>query len=509
MITYKHRDLSNKEVSERWDAYRKSVSKSTPVPTGETDAQKKERIARLKGNFQEFAKYYFPSYCTSDFAKFHLDFAKKIAKKQRIYIVRAWARAHAKSVVAGLFIPLFEMVNGRLENMLMVSHSKDNAEELLMPLMIQLETNHRFLHDYGVQKSWRGWEVGKFVTANGQSFRAIGAGQSPRGSRNEEKRPDFILVDDIDTDVEARNPVSLKKKWDWIEQALRGTFDTTGRQRFVVVGNIIAKDGIVVRASRMADDYECINILDKNGQPSWKAKNSLEDVNYILSKISYASGQKEYFNNPISEGTVFKDIKYGKVPPLSKFTHVVAYCDSSYKDSRKNDFKALPLVGHLNGDYYIIKAYLEQTTLQQMLKWFYDLKRYVGERTQMYAYVECNGFQDAWYQDVFSPALRNMEKSEGTMAISPDDRDKPDKFSRIEGNLEPINRRGSLIFNEAEKDDPHMMRLVEQFQAIEPNLPAHDDGPDAVEGAVWIINTKLRVLAPMKVNKLQRTKNKY
>jgi hypothetical protein len=102
-----------------------------------------------------------------------------------------------------------------------------------------------------------------------------------------------------------------------------------------------------------------------------------------------------------------------------------------------------------------------------------------------------------------------MEKAKGTMAISPDDRDKPDKFSRMEGNLEPLNRRGSLIFNEDEKDDPHMQRLEEQFRAIEPGLPAHDDGPDAVEGAVWIINNKLRRLEPMTVGKDRRTKNKY
>lgn len=500
---------SEKQTMERWEAFRQNLQRETPAPHGESDADKNARIKRLKGNFEEFCKYYFPNYASAPFAPFHLRFAKRLGKADNIYMVRAWAREHAKSVVAGLFVPLFEKVNGRLFNMLLVSHSYDNACELLMPIMINLESNQRFIHDFGQQKSWRGWEIGKFVTADGCSFRAIGAGQSPRGSRNEEKRPDFILVDDIDTDEEARNPVRLKKKWDWVEQALFPTLSISGRKRLVFVGNIIAKDGIIVRASKMADDFEQINILDKNGQPSWSGRYTLADVNYMLSKISYASGQKEYFNNPINEGTVFTDIKWGKVPPFSKFRFVVAYCDASYKDSRKNDFKALPLIGELNGDYYIIKAYLEQTTLNQMLTWFYDLKKHVAERTQLYCYVECNGFQDAWYQDVFMPALRNMEKANGTLAVSPDDRDKPDKFSRIEGNLEPINRRGSLIFNEAERNDPHMMRLEEQFKAIEPNLPAHDDGPDAVEGGVWIINNKLRQLMPINVGHDRRTSKKW
>lgn len=501
--------LSKREISERWEAFRINLVRETPVPTGESEAEKLKRIARLKGNFEEFCKYYWPNYCSAPFAKFHLNLAKKIAKSDRIYIVRAWAREHSKSVVAGLFIPLFEMVNDRLDNMLLVSHNYDNACELLMPIMLSLESNQRFIHDFGPQKSWRGWEVGRFVTASGKSFRALGAGQSPRGSRNEEKRPDYILIDDIDTDEEGRNDERVKKKWNWVEQALFPTLSISGRKRFVIVGNIIHKNSIIVRAKEKADDFEQINILDKNGQPSWKERYNLDDVNYMLSKISYASGQKEYYNNPISEGTVFKDIKWGKVPPLNKFRFLVAYCDASYSNSRKNDFKALPLIGELDGDYYIIKAYLEQTVLNKMVCWFYDLRDYVRERTQIYNYIECNGFQDPWYNDVFMPAVRAMEKEKGTLAITPDDRDKPDKFSRIEGNLEPLNRRGSLIFNEAEKEDPHMKRLVEQFEAIEPALSAHDDGPDATEGAYWIINNKLRILAPIKVGHDRRSAKKW
>lgn len=329
---------TDKQFLERWDSYRANVQRDTPVPHDETKAQQAARIKRLLNDFQAFCQYYFPNYCSAPFAPFHLKLAKKIAQSDVIYIVRAWAREHAKSVVAGLFIPLFEMLNGRLFNMLLVSHSYDNACELLMPLMVNLESNQRLLHDFGAQKSWRGWEVGRFVTAGGQSFRAIGAGQSPRGSRNEEKRPDFILIDDIDTDEESRNETRQKKKWDWIEQALFPTMSISGRKRFVVVGNIIAKKGVVLRAAKNADDFEQINILDKRGQPSWSARYSLGDVNYMLSKISYASGQKEYFNNPISEGAVFTDIKWGKVPPLSQFRFLVAYCDASYKKQQDQRF---------------------------------------------------------------------------------------------------------------------------------------------------------------------------
>ena len=71
-----------------------------------------------------------------------------------------------------------------------------------------------------------------------------------------------------------------------------------------------------------------------------------------------------------------------------------------------------------------------------------------------------------------------------------DTRKKGDKFTRIESRLDPLVRNGQLYLNAAEKDNPHMKRLAEQFMAFGPGSRAHDDGPDAVEGAIWLIREK-------------------
>lgn len=498
------RKLSEKEVLARWDAYRKNIEKETEVPF-ETEADKAARIIRLKGNFEEFCKFYFPNYFTAEFAAFHRRIAKKIIGNDNIYACVEMAREHAKSVLQGLFIPMYLKFTGGMNNMLLVSHSYDNACELLIPIMVNLESNQRILNDYGKQKSYRGWEIGRLLTDDGCSFRAIGAGQSPRGTRNEEKRPDFILIDDIDTDEEARNQGRIDRKWQWIEQALFPAMSISGKKRFIVTGNKISRESIIAKAAKIADYHEQINILDKTGAPSWKERYTIEQVNYMLSKISYISAQKEYFNNPISEGMVFKDITWGKVPPLSSFKFLCSYCDPSYKQSRNNDYKAVALVGQHNGNFYIIKAYLEQTTTAEMIRWHYDIDEHVGQKSQVYFYME-----EVFMQDIFFEEFRKAGKAKGKyIAIAGDARSKPDKFSRIEANLEPLNRTGRLIFNEAEKNNPHMLRLEEQFKAIEPSLPAHDDGPDAVEGAVWMINNKLSVLSPLKVGTFRRNKYKY
>jgi hypothetical protein len=494
--------MSKRQLAIKWEQYVRNLKRETPVPK-ESEAAKKKRIDKLKGNFEDFCTYYFPNYCTAEFASFQKRFAKKVIENDQLYIVRAWAREHAKSVTAGLFLPMYLMFTGRMENMLLVSHSFDNACELLNPIMLNLEHNARLINDFGEQKSYRGWETGRFVTKTGCSFRAIGAKQSPRGTRNEEKRPDYVLLDDIDTDEESRNQARIDDKWNWIEQALFPTMSISGRKRFIVVGNIISEEGVVVKASRVADDFEKINILNSKGQPSW-SRYTLEDVNYMLSKISYNSAQKEYFNNPIKEGQVFKDITWGKVPQLRHFKYLVCYTDPSYKDSKKNDYKATVLVGEKDGTYYVIKAFLEQTTTAQMINWHYDIDQLVKERASVYYYMEAN-----FIQDIFLKEFEEAGKKRGKyIPVQGDDRKKPDKFSRIEANLEPLNRQGRLIFNEKERENPHMRRLEEQMKSIEPKLRSHDDGPDALEGGVWIINNKLRVFK-VTAGKARRSKYKY
>lgn len=498
----------DRQALKNWEAVAQNIRKLKTIDF-ETPEAKAKRIAALKKDFVAFCEYYFPEYASAPFAKFHLKIAKKVIDNDELYLVAALAREHGKSVLMGLLLPAYLMFTGRMYNMLLVSHNQDNATELLMPLIVNLENNQRIIHDYGEQKSLGNWESGKWKTAAGCSFRSIGAGQSPRGTRNDEKRPDLVLIDDIDTDEESRNQTRIDNKWKWIEQALFPTMSISGTKRFLFAGNIIAKDGCIVKAMRVADWSITINILDSKGMPSWKERYSIEQVNYMLSKISYASGQKEYFNNPISEGTVFKDLTFGKVPPFSRFKFVVAYCDPSYKSSKKNDFKAVSLLGILDGVLYVIAARLEQTTVAKMIDWFYDFDELVGDKTAIYNYVEAGALQDTFFKELFMPRLTAAAKGKGKLlSIAADHRKKPDKFTRIEATLEPLNRNGKLIFNQRYENDPHMMRLIDQFKIIEPSLPGHDDGPDSVEGGCWIINNKLAVFQ-VKAKGAKRTSKRY
>lgn len=82
------------------------------------------------------------------------------------------------------------------------------------------------------------------------------------------------------------------------------------------------------------------------------------------------------------------------------------------------------------------------------------------------------------------PAHREADTQERKISlyITGDEEKKTDKATRIEANLEPLNREGNLILNEAEKDNPHMKRMAEQFKLFNLQLTYPADGPDCVEG---------------------------
>lgn len=505
---------TDKQAIERWEKYRQNLIRETSIDRTETPGDKAKRVKKLERNIEEWFKYYFACEYRSEPCKFHVAASRRITDpaKKHWYEVRAWARSLSKSTRTMMEFS-FMALTGRVHNVLLISNSYNNAERLLMPYMINFESNQRIINDYGTQQQLGSWESGEFTTRIGCSFRAVGANQSPRGTKDIlSRRVDGIIFDDIDTDEECRNEGRITEKWRWIEKAVIPTVDLSSPYIILFCGNIIAKYCCITEAIKKADHVDVINIRDLNGMSTWPSKNSEEDIDYMMSKMSYSAAQQEFFNNPVREGTVFKEVTWGDVPALNRFKFVVAYGDPSpsNKENKDNSYKALPLVGYLDGKYYIITAFLEQASNAKFINWYYDIHDMVGDKTIMYCYIENNSLQDPFYEQVLKPLNDTVSASRGKMLfISPDMRKKPDKFCRIEGNMEPLNRCGKLIFNKQQKDNPHMQRLEEQFKSIDPGLSAHADGPDAVEAAIWVTNKKTAAMTPPIVIPRQRNIKRY
>lgn len=482
----------DRQAGRDWDSYYESYIASVSSALNENEAEKKKRIEKLEANFEDWKEYYFPRYCYAPSASFHKKAAKREINNPEWYESRIWARELAKDVTE-MMVTLYQVLTRRKSNILFISNSNEKASELLEPYRINLTSNERITNDYGIQQNPGKWTYGDFVTTQGASFLAVGADQSPRGSRNEEVRPDKVIISDIDTDQEVLNPEIIKKRWEWFEGAVFPTRSVSKDFQVIWLGNLIAKDCCVARAREKADFVSIVNLEDENGNSTWPEKNSRENIERIKSKISTASYQREYMNNPAKKGTTFKDMVWGKCPPLSSMPFVICYGDPSPSnaENKPNSYKAVFLIGKKEHKYYIYTGFLAHPVNEDFCRWFYKIDKYNKNRTQVYNFIENNSLQDPFYQQVIKPLFKKVATEEGyDLPIGTDGRQKPKKFPRIEGNLEPLHRDGNLIFNEDEKDNPHMKKLEEQFEDVNPQLSLPADGPDCIEGGIWILNEK-------------------
>ncbi len=501
-----------KQIAKQLDEFHRlceSIRQSTYVPKDKNENDKQARIKKLLTNYADFVEYYFPHYATTKPAKFHKDAAKRVLNDKKYRGAEVWARGHAKSVTFNILIPMWLKAKGELRTMVLVGKSEDNAKELISDLQAELMSNHRYIADFGEQFNFGDWQEGKFTTKDEIAFFARGRGQSPRGLRKKQFRPDYIVCDDIDDDELCENPKRVRKLVKWILEALFPTMDM-GRGRFVIVGNLISKNSVM--AAMMANTamkVSQINARDKDGNPTWSEKYTKEELDDVERFQGYISFQKEYMNNPIQEGTVFKNawMKYKPMARLQGYETLVAYCDPSFKGSSKNDYKAIVLIGRTRTEFHIIRCFARQCSVSEMVKWYFDLWDWVTEKGAVASY---------WIEGVFMQhdLLFDAFQHEGLarkrqLPLRPDTRAKPDKFLRIE-SLSAYFERGDFYWNESRQNDPDEKTAMEQMLAIEKGSSTADDFPDALEGAVYIAHEQTRNPHEQKTKFVKRTrKNDY
>ena len=488
------------DTLKQWKKHCETVQNSTTINVAESEKDKLARIKKVRSDYAAFVDYYFPHYTinpetgkTTPCADFHIKAANKVKKERNLKAVFKWHRGAAKSTHLDIFIPLWLKCQEvkQLNVMVLVGKSEDNANTLLADIQAELQFNQRYIHDFGQQYNNGSWEEGKFITKDGTAFFARGRGQSPRGLRHRNHRPDYIVIDDLDDDELCENPARVTRLTKWVKEALFGALDG-GRGRFIMVGNLIAKNSVLANiAATDGVHVSQVNIWDKNGNVSWAAKWTPDEVKDIERFQGYRSFQKEYMNNPITEGAVFRQdwIKWGKLPDLKKFEELVLYIDPSFKGTTKNDYKAAKLWGKVGSQLWHIKAFVRQCSVAEMVRWLYDLYEWSLEKgIAIKWYMEANFMQDT----ILDEFRREGDLRGYQLPISADRRKKPDKFQRIEA-ISPLWERGFVSYNDAERNDPDMLAGIDQTLAFEKGMRGHDDAPDADEGAIWFLQKHSRV----------------
>ncbi len=491
---------------------------ATPVDSNESYSVKNARIERSKKDYAYFFKYYLPMYATSECGWFHIFIASLLIKFTIIRLLLKWFRGGAKSVHSNIGYPLWLKINEQMKFMVLVGQNETKACILLSDIQAQLMSNKRFINDFGEQFSHGSWEEGNFKTKDGCAFFALGFGQSPRGLRNESVRPDYISLDDVDTQEMSNNPSRVRKGTDWVCDDLMGCFDV-GKQRLVVSNNTPFVNSIIGTLSddklktveptpiekikrgvkaKGAFEYKNknywhslrVNAVDEFFNPAWEEKYTREYWLAMRDDKSLRSWMREYMNTPVVEGSVFKNewIQWKPALPLHQYDLLLYYSEPSYTNTAKSDFKAGALIGKKGKEYHIINAFVRRTSIGNMVKYQYDLwldkrKGYRNSEVVINFWMEAS-FMQYLLLDEFT---LEGEQRKCQLPIRGDKRQKPDKYQRIE-NISPLFERGFIFFNSDEKESADMQRGIEQLLAFGEGSKSNDDFPDILEGGLHILN---------------------
>jgi len=495
-----------KQMQLEWQEHCRQIQSITDTRSlvRETAVEKEQRIRRLQKDYAAFCEYYFPHFLqlrdkvTGEVirivhnAPFHNAAALKVKNTPNLKAVFKWPRGHAKSTHMDIFTPLWLIFQPKrlIDFMVVVGKSEDSANRLLGDIQAELQYNKRIIADYGKQMSMGDWTEGEFTTKDGVHFLACGRGQSPRGLRKRESRPDYIVIDDLDDDELCRNPRRVREMTDWVKEALFGALDV-GRGRFIMVGNLISKTSVLANiCATKGVHVSTVYAVDGEGNPVWREKWTKEEARGVADFMGYRAWNKEMMHNPIIEGTVFRQewIRWAKRPAWWEFDELVLYIDPSWKSKKTNDTKAAKLWGKCRSQLWHLRAFVRKASVAELVRWCYDLYEWSLEIGLPIRFMMETSFMQDIILDDFTVEgnLRGFQ-----LPITGDMRKKPDKFQRVEA-ISPLWERGFVYYDLSQKDDPDMQAGIAQTLAFEKGMSGNDDAPDADEGAIWQLQRSSR-----------------
>lgn len=486
--------ISNKAQAQldRWHTLAAYIDEATA--DAEWDSSP-ETVRYRRSSFPRFVQAYFPHYATAETADFQAAAADAILTDPDVMAAIEWPRDHAKSVTCSLMLPLYLLAHGQVAGMVLINKSNDGATRLLGDLAAELAGNNRFIADYGELLPGSTYKEGEFVTTSGIRFMALGRGQSPRGIRSRMERPNLVIIDDLDDDELVRNPTRVAKVMEWIFAAVYPAIAIPGRM--VMVGNRIHPAGCLAHyvgdvkegdLKREGLYHNKVAALLPDGTPAWPQRFTTEELQRKFDRMGYRLAQQEYFHNPIIAGSHFDRewIRYKPALDFGQYDHLVVYIDPAFSNSRTADFKAVRLMGSIGGELHHLAAYVRRRSIAELVRWCYDLYDRLGGAICEW-YIE-GGFMQGMLLEDFG--------REGTargyqLPLRKDKRTKPAKAARIE-SMTPLYERGLVYYADALRTDPDSLRAIEQLLAFAPGSSAHDDGPDAEEGAIYKLQQRAR-----------------
>lgn len=484
-----------------------------------------------------FGRAYFPHYFSKPSPEFHRELdaiwqqgvlkgrypltaadTKMISRLPGTRRAVAAPRGHAKSTNLTFKGTMHSTLYGYKHYPIIISDSSEQAEGFLDNIRVEFEENTAILEDFGVLAG-SVWRSNVLLTKTNIKIEAIGSGKKIRGRKHRNWRSDLIILDDVENDENVRTPEQRKKLKDWFDKAVSKCGDDY--TDIIYIGTLLHYDSLLAKTLTnpayrsikykaviqfsQADDlwqqWETIftdlsnddresealaffqahkEAMLEGTQVLWEEKLSYYDLMVMRVSEGEASFNSEEQNEPINpDDCLFMEewfdyyneaeVNFGD-PAFDFF----GFIDPSLGKTKRSDFSAIvTLAKHKGSGYmYVVDADIERRHPDRIIADVLAKERWLrasfGHGYRKLG-AETNQFQ--WF---LKEELAKASAKAGLYLPIEEVQQTSDKVMRIQ-TLQPDVKNKYIKFNRRHK------RLLEQLTQFP--MGAHDDGPDALEGA--------------------------
>jgi predicted phage terminase large subunit-like protein len=488
--------LTRKQFDESVLYIRQMIETSVKPFSDNSQKARKKRKRECENDFEKFKQTYLPHYFTKPSGEIHQELHEYCSTGGKSINAVAYPREHGKSVNASFAELIHKAAYLKSRYSLIISDTLDLSKEFLVWIRIEFERNDRLKQDFGrkgVLKTEGWWEKDDIVitTAKGQArIRALGASQKVRGTRFMMWRPMYIVIDDLENNVNVKNKKLVKERVRWILGAVYASMDDSGT--LIMIGTTLDKisvltliiEHIIEKGTKIEKQFgiKAMNAvvysaIKEGNTPLWPEGKSLEKLLQIKEIVGEDVWLREFMNKPPDSGAFklswMKDFDREVVFFIpTKFIHFTG-SDPSARENEANDYKAHVCVAkHPENN----KIYTADAWIRPMAT-FTDFNIAYIDMFREYHPVQ-SGYETNGYQRVVKRELERLCREHNIMPNIREIEHYTDKLARII-RWQAMVEREDILFDKEYRDIEILILQLNSLGSRE-----HDDGADAWEMAV-------------------------
>ena len=397
-------------------------------------------------------------------------------------------RGGSKTTIAGLAMTLRELHYQDLDFMVYVSEAGPHAERQLANVAKELEENKQLHAIFGAKKDKNCiWRTDMIETVDKVAIMARGRGGQVRGLNYRSRRPKRILFDDLEDKESVSTAEQRKKVREWAFGDLMPAISELDNDSEIIgLGTLLHPEALLEVLARDPQwTVVKLGAVDIDGASIWPEQLSLEKLEAKKESASLAGEldlfYMEYYNEYRSPETqLFREDFFHVVPePDLKGFYVAIYFDPAITEKVSSDTSVIAVVAMSpQGRIYVLETWgVKSANPRVMIDKYFEL--FAKWRAKCES-ITC-GIEAIAFQTVFTHLMREEMFRKKLYFEIKEIKHVRKKTERIKGILQPRYAAGYIYHC---GDFPQLKTQLLDF----PRAGTHDDFPDALAGAVALLD---------------------